>query len=310
MSRTALADRRAMEQFVGVDIGGTAVKLGICSGAGSVLARSTVAFERAARPDDMLDRIAAAVGALVANAGTVRACGVGIPGELDAERRSLRSAINLPEWKDVAIPRLLSSRIGIPVVVENDGNCAAWGESRAGAGRGVRTLALFTLGTGVGGGIVLDGELWTGAGGAAGALGHLVIDPAGPICGCGQRGCLQQFASATAISRRFGGGSAEAAFEAAHRGDADGTAAIAEACEALAIAAADVIHMLQPDLLVLGGGLTGAGDNLLVPVRERVRRHVRATWLEHTRIELAALGGDAGWIGAALFAGHSVSATS
>lgn len=304
------ADHRAMEQFAGVDIGGTVVKLGICNDEGRVLARSSVAFERAARPDEMLDRIAAAVVALVADAGAVRACGVGTPGQLDPERRSLRCAINLPEWKDVAIPELLSSRLGIPVVVENDGNCAAWGESRAGAGRGARTLVLFTLGTGVGGGIVLDGELWTGAGGAAGALGHLVIDPAGPVCGCGQRGCLQQFASATAISRRFGDGSADAAFEAARRGDADGTAAVAEACEALAIAAADVIHMLQPDLLVFGGGLTGAGDALLLPVRERVRRHVRVTWLEHTRIELASLGGDAGWIGAALIAAHSVSPTS
>lgn len=296
--------------FVGVDVGGTAVKLGVCTGDGRVVARGGVAFERSAPAGEMLDRIAAAVTTLVADAGPVRAVGVGAPGQLDPGRRTLRRAINLPEWRDVPVPDLLRSRLGIPVVLENDANCAAWGESRAGAGRGVRSLVLLTLGTGVGGGIVLDGELWTGTRGVAGALGHLVIDPAGPLCGCGQRGCLEQFASATAIARRFGRGSADAAFEAARAGDPDGTAAIDEACEALAIAAADVIHMLQPDLLLLGGGLTGAGDALLLPVRERVGRHVRPLWLEGTHIDLAALGGDAGWIGAALLAAHSFSEAS
>jgi glucokinase len=287
---------------IGVDVGGTAVKLGVCDADGRVHARRTIATDPAAGPDHLLDRVAAVAGALVAETGPVRACGVGIPGPLDAERRTLLRANHLPGWTDVAIPELLSARLDLPVALENDANCAAWGESQVGVGRSAQAVVLFTLGTGVGGGVVLGGRLWAGVGGAAGALGHLVVDPAGPLCRCGQRGCLEQYASATAVARRFGRGGAEAAFEAARRGEPDALAAVAAACDALAAAAAAAIHMLQPEVVVLGGGMAAAGDSLLAPVREGVRRRVRPAWLARTRVELTALGGDAGWIGAALWA--------
>jgi glucokinase len=160
----------------------------------------------------------------------------------------------------------------------------------------------------VGGGIVLDGELWTGAGGAAGAFGHIVVDPHGPRCLCGQDGCLEQYASATSVARRFGRGSAIDAFNAAASGDADGRAAIDAACDALSVAIADTMHVLQPDLVLLGGGMAAAGSALLEPVRAGVTRRVRPAWLAHTRIALAALGDDAGWIGAALWAAHRTTA--
>ena len=288
--------------FIGVDVGGTAVKLGVCDAAGRVRARLSIATEPATGPERLLDRIAAAAGELVATTGAARACGVGIPGPLDPERRTLLRANHLPGWTDVAIPELLAARLGVPVVLENDANCAAWGELQGGIGRGARSLVLFTLGTGVGGGIVLGGRLWIGAAGAAGALGHLVVDPTGPLCACGQRGCLEQYASASSVARHFGRGSSADAFAAAALNEPDAVAVIAAATDALAAAAAAVIHTLQPELVVLGGGMAAAGEPLLAPVREGVRRRVRAVWLERTRVELTALGGDAGWIGAALWA--------
>lgn len=294
--------RAGRDLAAGVDVGGTTVKIGICDADGVVRARRAIVTEPEEGADRVVDRIAAVVHALAADLGSLCACGVGIPGPLDPARRTLLRANHLPGWTDVAIPAMLAARLDLPVVLENDANCAAWGESRAGVGRGAQALVLFTLGTGVGGGIVLGGQLWTGASGAAGALGHLVVDPAGPPCLCGQTGCLEQYASATAVARRAGRRSAEEAFEGARRGEPDAVAAVSAACDALAIAAANVVHVLQPDVVVLGGGMAAAGDALLAPVREGVRRRVRPAWLERTRVERAVLGTDAGWIGAALWA--------
>ena len=296
------------ELFIGVDIGGTAVKLGVCDENGHKGERAVVATDPALASAKMLERIGDAADLLATRAGGVLACGVGTPGPLDAARRTLVSANHLPTWKDVAIPEILQSRLGIPVVLENDGNCAAWAESRIGAGRGARSVVLFTLGTGVGGGIVLEGELWSGAGGAAGAFGHLVVDPTGPLCLCGQYGCLEQYASATSVARAYGKGSAIDAYRAAAAGDADGHRAVSEACGALSLAIANTIHTLQPDVVILGGGVASAGDVLLLPVRDGVRERVRPAWLASTRIELASLGPDSGWIGAALWAAHKTSA--
>ena len=290
------------ELFIGVDVGGTTVKLGVCDAAGAVRARRSIATDPPSGPERLVERIAAAVLEMLSTTGAASGCGVGIPGPLDPARRTLLRANHLPGWADVPIPALLAARLGVPVVLENDANCAAWGELRAGVGRGAESLVLFTLGTGVGGGVVLGGRLWIGAAGAAGALGHLVVDPTGPLCACGQRGCLEQYASATSVARHFGRGSAPDAFAAAALNEPDAVAVIAAATDALAAAASAVIHTLQPEVVVLGGGMAAAGEPLLAPVREGVRRRVRAVWLERTRVELTALGGDAGWIGAALLA--------
>jgi glucokinase len=291
--------------YLGVDVGGTTVKLGVCDAAGQVHARRAIPTDAARGPADAVDRIAAAARALLAEAGGVaRACGVGVPGPLDPARRTLHRAAHLPGWADVPLPALLAARLELPTVLENDANCAAWAESRVGAGCGARAVALLTLGTGVGGGVVLDGALWTGATGAAGAFGHLVVDPAGPPCGCGQRGCVEQYASAAAVARASGCPTAAEAFAAAER-DPRARAAVERACDALAAVVATIVHVLQPEVVVLGGGMAAAGDALLLPVRDGVRRRVRAAWLARTRVALAALGADAGWVGAALWAAHA-----
>jgi len=295
--------------LLGIDLGGTSVKLGICDADGTVIDRRTIDTEVERGSDDAIARIAIAGRDLVEDNGPVAACGIGAPGELDLQRRHLIRANHFPGWINVPLPHRLSEHLGVHTTLENDSNCAALAEFRCGAGRGAQSLACFTLGTGVGGGVIIDGELWTGANGAAGALGHISVDPNGPPCRCGQRGCVEQYASASAVANRYGRGSARDAFEAAARSDADAVAVVDWACDGLAAGVANVVHTIQPDVVVLAGGMAAAGNVMLDRVRAGVAIRVRATWLEAIRIECAALGDDAGWIGAALHAAATLGAT-
>lgn len=288
--------------LLGIDLGGTAVKIGICDASGRVVSKTCIATEAERGSDDVTARIASVALEFIESTGPVVTCGVGAPGELDLERRHFVRANHFPGWTNIPIPRQLAEKLGVPTTLENDANCAAWGELRAGAGKGARSLACFTLGTGVGGGLVIDGDLWTGANGAAGAFGHITVDPNGPLCRCGQRGCVEQYASATAVATRYRRGSAREAFEAADRGEADAIAVIDWACEGLAAGVANVIHAIQPEVVVLAGGMSAAGSVMVDRVRSGVARRVRPTWLGTIRIECASLGDDAGWIGAALWA--------
>jgi glucokinase len=292
--------------LLGIDLGGTSAKLGLCDDRGQVIARRTIDTDPQRGPDDTLNRMAIAARELIDEAGSVDACGIGAPGELDLGRQHLIRANNFPGWVNVALPRRMGEQIGVPVALENDSNCAAWGEFRAGTGRGAKSLVCLTLGTGVGGGLVIDGELWVGANGAAGSFGHIAVDPQGPLCRCGQHGCVEQYASATAVAARFGRGSARDAFDGAGRGEADAIAVADWACDGLAAGIANIIHAVQPEVVVLAGGMAAAGDVMLHRVRAGVSRRVRAAWLRSIRIELAALGDDAGWIGAALWAKNGV----
>jgi glucokinase len=289
--------------YLGIDLGGTTVKLGICEAA-TVLARTSIATEAERGSDDAIARIAHAARELIDATTSVVACGIGAPGEIDRQR--LVRANHFPGWTQVPLAVRIGDTLGVPTVLENDANCAAWGEYCVGAGAGVANLACFTLGTGVGGGLVIRSELVTGASGAAGAFGHISVDPNGPLCRCGQRGCVEQYASGTSIAQRYGRGSAKEAFEAAARGDADAIAAIDWACDGLAAGVANVVHIAQPNVVVLAGGVAAAGDALRNRVRAGVARRVRAAWLQHVRIECSALGPDAGWIGAALRAAYEL----
>lgn len=291
--------------FLGIDLGGTTVKMGICTDSGWPLRRTSIDTRADRGGDDAMMRIASAARELVGDM-TITACGIGAPGELDVDRQHLVRANHLRGWSNVALPRRLGQKLGVPAVLENDANCAAWGEHRAGAGRGAGSLACFTLGTGVGGGVVIRGELWIGANGAAGAFGHVSIDPNGPLCRCGQRGCVEQYASATAVATRYGRGSARDAFDAAARGEPNAIEVVDWACDGLAAGVANVIHAIQPDVVVLAGGMAAAGDVMLSRVRAGVARRVRAAWLSAVRIERSLLGDDAGWIGAALWGAHSL----
>jgi glucokinase len=213
----------------------------------------------------------------------------------------------MPAWMRVPFPAMLSKALGVPSFMENDANCAGLGEYASGAGRGATCMVLYTLGTGVGGGIVIDGKLWVGHNGGAGELGHMSIDPRGPVCGCGQRGCVEVYASATAVARRYAalsgrdGADAREVFRRARAGDSAARRATDEAARALGTGVAATLHVLHPDIVVISGGMAAAWG-LLPRVRAEVRQRVFPLYLEGLRIVRGELGDDAGWIGAAMVA--------
>ncbi len=289
--------------FLGIDLGGTFVKLGVCTPGGEGRGTLSIPTRPDRGPEDTVQRIGEAADALQRKTGRVKACCAGVPGPLDLERRILMRANNLPGWINVRFPQMLGNRMGMPTYMENDANCAAWGEYVAGAGRGTRSMVLYTLGTGVGGGIILNGDLWVGASGAAGELGHMTIDQNGPMCGCGQPGCVEQYASASAVAKKWGQGTAKDCFDAAKRGDPRALEVVTWAAEGLAVGVANMVHVLHPDIIVLAGGMAQAGDILVEKVREGVKRRVFGVFIEKIRIETTQVSGDdAGWLGAALWA--------
>jgi len=289
--------------FLGIDLGGTFVKLGVCTPAGEGRGTLSIPTRPDRGPEDTVQRIGEAADALQRKTGRVKACCAGVPGPLDLERRILMRANNLPGWTNVRFPQMLGNRMGMPTYMENDANCAAWGEYVAGAGRGTRSLVLYTLGTGVGGGIIINGDLWVGASGAAGELGHMTIDQNGPMCGCGQPGCVEQYASASAVAKKWGKGTAKDCFDAAKKNDPRALEVVTWAAEGLAVGVANMIHVLHPDIIVLAGGMAQAGDILVEKVREGVKRRVFGVFIEKIRIEATQVSGDdAGWLGAALWA--------
>ncbi|HLY11071.1 MAG TPA: ROK family protein [Planctomycetota bacterium] len=293
--------------YLGIDLGGTFVKLGVCSGTGEVKGTLSIPTRPDRGPEDTVQRIGEAAEMLQRKTDRVKSCCAGVPGPLDLERRILMRANNLPGWVNVRFPQMLGNRLGMPTYMENDANCAAWGEYVTGAGKGVQSLVLYTLGTGVGGGIVINGEIWVGASGAAGELGHMTIDRNGPMCGCGQPGCVEQYASASAVAKRYGKGTAKDCFDAAKKGDPKAIDVVDWAADGLAVGLANMIHVLHPDIIVLAGGMALAGDYLLDRVREGVKRRVFGVFIERIRIELSQVpGDDAGWLGAALWAARKL----
>lgn len=295
---------------IGIDLGGTDMKVGVLNGDG-VLADSARLSTRAHEgPGPAIARLSEHIRAITRSNGEVCAIGVGAPGPIDRERGVLLAAPNLPGWENLPLCALLRENLGIPTRLENDANAAAYGEyfTRRKRGESVSSMALFTIGTGVGGGIVLDDRLVRGAFGSAGEVGHLIVDSEGRDCPCGQRGCLERYASATAISELFTqatgatGVSAREICEQAAGGDPAAAAIIDQAARFLAIAIITLQHLVNPELVALGGGVAGAGAVLLDPVRRWTRT---LTWKlidDAPRIELATAGNDAGMIGAASLA--------
>ena len=287
----------AMPFLLGVDLGGTSVKLGICDGRGRVRdSRSIPTRARSGPRAVVADIVDAARG--LQGFDSIRACGIGAPGPLDVRRTRILVAPNLG-WKNVPLPRLLGIGLGRRVRLENDANCAAYAEWTVGAGKGTRSLALYTLGTGVGGGLILDGRLWTGASGGAAEFGHVQVDPRGPACACGRRGCLEAFASAPAVTRAAG---ARSAVEAFRSRSPRARMAVEGAVAALGAAIAGVFNVLQPERFVISGGMAAAGAGFLARVRRAARDRVFEAYRKKLVIVRGTLGDKAGWIGAALLA--------
>jgi glucokinase len=287
---------------LGLDLGGTNIKWVVLAPDGTPLVDGTLPTEGAGGPAHVIERLALAGREAVAAAGPIATAGVGVPGIYDDASGSIRFFTNLPgPWAGHPMAAPLSHALGVPVRLINDARAFTLAEARVGAGQGCRSLIGVTLGTGVGGGIVLDGRLVLGLDGTAGEIGHQVIDlrPEAPACGCGNTGCLEAFVGAPRLAQAAGTATAAEAFAADERGDERAHAAVEAWIDYLAIGLANLVTVLTPDRIVLGGGVASASGRIIGPLRERLAAHVHLTDPDHVEVVHAALGVRAGAIGAA-----------
>jgi glucokinase len=305
---------------VALDIGGTKLAAGLVDATGRVRSFLVAPTPAADGPAPVLEVLFALGRKAVADAGAdwpeVAAVGIGCGGPLDAERGVLLSPPHLPGWHDVPVTALAEAAFGRPAVLENDGTAAAEAEHRFGAGIGTTQMVYLTLSTGVGGGAVLDGRVYRGATGNGAELGHVVVDWRGRACrGCGGRGCLEAYVSGTSIAERAreqldgtsslsGVDPLTAAEVAAHAEAGDPLAARVwqETVAALGAGLTSIVNVLEPELVVLGGGVTRSGDALIAPARAAVRAAAMTPGGRAVRVERAALGDQVGVVGAAAVA--------
>jgi glucokinase len=292
-------------RHLGIDVGGTNCKLAVLetTGAESRLLATTSVPTGAGGPGEVVDRVAAAAAGLLADHGPVAAAGVGVPGLFDEASGRTLLLPNLPAaWTGYRLRDPLADRLGVPTALINDARSFTLAESRMGAAAGCSTVVCLTLGTGVGGGVVIDGRLRFGPHGRAGEVGHQVIDPDGPPCGCGNRGCVEAFAAGPALCRLGGHDSPEAVFAASAAGDPRAEAAVRAVVGRLAVGIANLVTVLWPERVVVGGGVAAAGERLFAPLRRAVAASAPLVDPAAYEIVPAALGPVAGAVGAALWA--------
>src|SRR5512138_597980 len=293
----------------GFDIGGTQIKYGLVDRDGRLVQKGKVRSPEAMA--DILDVLAETWTGLKAKApGPIRSCGFGIAGFYSTKERKILQSPNYPSLNGYPILPALRKIVGVSVRIGNDANMAAYGEFRHGAGRGVRSLVLFTVGTGIGGGIILDGKLWEGQGGYAGELGHITVNPDGERCGCGRVGCLETEASAPrlvrnykALSGRTDVSDSREVYLRAKAGDQAALESFGKLAYWLGIGIGIIVTALNPEKVIIGGGVVSAGRLLLDPVAAEARRWSHPTPFAGCRVEKATLGNDAGLVGAAAWAG-------
>ncbi|MFM1993980.1 MAG: hypothetical protein RL537_669 [Actinomycetota bacterium] len=304
---------------LGVDIGGTKILAGAVSETGQVVAEHKVPSP-AQNPEQMVDTVVSLIEQVVAEVGEVDAIGIAAAGFINLERSSVLYAPNL-SWRNEPLQSKISERIGKKVLIENDANAAGWAEFRFGAAQEFNSMVMLTLGTGVGGAIVDNGRLMRGGFGIAGELGHLTVVRDGLVCGCGRRGCVEQYASGTALLRfaneladsgnplgarlrelreQKGEISGEVAFQALTEKDPGALSVVQSAAEHLACAMGSIIATLDPEVFVIGGGLSELGETLLAPLRAELAQQLPAKGFRpQAQVVRAKFSNQAGLIGAA-----------
>jgi len=315
------------EMFVGIDLGGTNIKIGLFDSELKLISKTSVATKADMGPEVVIDKMAQTAKRLLVEAGLslqdVVAVGIGTPGPAKYSKGIIIRSTNMPKFKNVPICKMLNEKLGAPIVFDNDANVACWGEYAVGAGKGVKDMVFFTLGTGIGGGIINNGELVHGCDENAAELGHMIIYPDGRKCNCGQRGCVEAYASADSTARRAaealeagaqsslkkvldekGEITSKDVYEHLAEGDklakeiTDGTA------KALAITCINMLHTTEPKRIVFAGGMIAAGEVLLNRIKDFFNEHIWTIKAESVEICFATLGEDAGIIGAAALARH------
>jgi len=309
-----------MSLTVGVDVGGTKVLGGVVDASGKVLATSRRDTPREGGSE--LTKTIAEVALELMQSHSVSAVGVSAAGFVSSDRKTMLATPNIADWNGVQLDLELEKLIGLPVVIENDANAAAWGEAKFGAGRNQAHMMMLTIGTGVGGGIVVNNQLYRGAFGIAAEFGHLRVVPEGHLCGCGARGCFEQYASGSALRRHareaisaspdlarnllargdgtIDGLTGHAITDAAREGDAVALAAFQTTAQYLGAGIASLAVLLDPSCVVIGGGVIDAGEILLAPTREAMKRYMPfAGKHPYPEIVAAELGNEAGLVGVA-----------
>ena len=308
-----------MKHYLGIDIGGTAVKLGIVDEAGAVLAKAeeSVSFDGYRTPIliTVLKAAQAFLAAQSVPAESLAGIGVSATGQIDSRKGIVAGTCgNLPNYIGAPIKAELEKTFGLPVTVANDANCMTLGEVWVGAAQGYTDVIGVTLGTGVGGGVIVNGKVIDGAHGAGGEIGHITVNPhETAVCGCGKRGCLEQYSSATGVVRcmkklldenpdtpctlRGTDFAAKDVFDAARAGDALAAREVDEMTDTLGMALASIASTTDPEMFMVGGGVARAGDVLFNPLREHFKTYAFSSCRE-TPIVAATLGNDAGIYGA------------
>ncbi|MEN1970532.1 ROK family glucokinase [Lentibacillus sp. N15] len=307
------------EIIIGIDIGGTTSKIGILNKQGSILSKWEVGTSKANKGESVVNDIWESIKDKLRTEDQHYLLGIGIgaPGFIDGANGLVYEAVNIG-WKDTPLAEQFSQLAGVPVFVENDANTAALGENWVGAGNQTNNLIAITLGTGVGGGIIVNGTIVNGVSGTAGELGHITIDPNGYRCNCGRRGCLETICSATGIVRQAmslaeqkpdsslaafvtlaGSITAKDVFTLAKQGDALCQTVVERTGDVLGFAIANVAVVLNPSIVLIGGGVSKAGDQLISVIERAFRQYALPRVSEVCEIKAAQLGNDAGIIGAA-----------
>lgn len=306
--------------ILAIDLGGTSIRAARADATGRLHQVVRVPTQAHQGPERVISRIVELLGQLLPPEGwgAVRGLGVSVAGPLDPYLGILLTPPNLPGWRDVPLKEILERKLGVGAFLGNDANLAALAEHAYGAGRGVDDLVYLTVSTGIGGGIILGGELLLGAGGLAGEVGHMTILEGGPQCNCGNYGCLEALASGTAIARRAremlaeepasimlqlvqGDASqitAEIVGQAAQRGDGFALQVMAEAGHYLGVGVLNLVHIFNPRRVVIGGGVAQAGELLLEPARRVVTARAMPNFLADLEVVPGLLGDDAGLLGA------------
>ncbi|KAM3097106.1 ROK family protein [Phormidesmis sp. 146-35] len=288
------------QQVLGIDLGGTAIKLGRFDSQGICLQSLTVPTPQPATPEAVLTAIVAAISQVDPD-GQSTAIGVGTPGPADAQGRIARVAINLTGWQNVPLADWLEAKTGRSTILANDANCAGLGEAWLGAGRSFQDLILLTLGTGVGGAIVLNGKLFVGREGAAGELGLITLHPEGFACNSGNRGSLEQYTSIQAVRRRTGLEPEELG-KLAQAGDPNALEFWQLYGRDLGIGLSSLVYVLTPEAIVIGGGISASAEFFFPAMLTEIEQRVMPSSRNGLQLLKAELGNQAGIVGAAKLA--------
>ncbi len=307
MRKVGMRLKRTIPSVIGLDLGGSQIRLAFITPKGQRAGKILTVPVTNRDLKAVLTLLVDSIRRLQSGGPRPSAIGIGIPGFIRMDQARIYQSPNFPGWKNVPIRDLLESKLNFPVLIENDANAAAFGESWVGCGKGLPSLLYLGLGTGVGGGMVLDRRVWHGREGLAGELGHITVDPNGPICGCGNHGCLESYSSATAVVRSYiqKTGRARPDLTArdvsvlARRGDPKACAVFVELGRALGIAIADLLNIFDPERIAIGGGVAGAWSFFHKPMMDEIgRRAIRPVRLNE-KVRRGLLKNEAGMIGAA-----------